>query len=75
MCPQQYLSVGVLQQNGKPNRFYRYEKHTLRKYFYEDAEFKHDFKAELKLKGVKLLQTLKHIERGSVNPSKFDMKL
>lgn len=56
------------------NEYLRYEKHSLRKYYYEHDEYMQEFKEERRFKNASYLQVLKLIENGIIDARKLDIK-
>jgi hypothetical protein len=58
----------------KTDRYFRFEKHTMEKYFYENAEFLADSEDEQKF-GFDYVEILKKIELGKIDPNNLGPKM
>ena len=56
-------------------RYARFEKHTLRTYYYEPVESNDEIKDEINFGWFSYVMALEEIENGTIDPHKLGMKL
>ena len=75
MCPRLIPRVSFLKRPGIGKSLLRYEKHTLKPYYYEFEESNVELIDEIKFGSFGNIRALKQIENGSINPKDLGIKL
>ena len=75
MCPQFPPIIAKDTKKGGPNKYYRFEKHTLRRYYYEDDEYLQETEDERKFENISYIEFLNRIYDGKIKPEELGIKL
>ena len=75
VCPRLKPVIPYLGKRGVGMRYARFEKHTLRTYYYEPVESNDEIKDEINFGWFSYVMALEEIENGTIDPHKLGMKL